>query len=169
MKHFIIFTFLFSTFIFAKESSRVLSEIRQLRNMRNTHISEELKQQKLNQNLISALKITIKRRYPNYNDKLKDLKIENVDYEQYKRDSFIYYVKYKELYTSYTFVNNPKLFLQYPIREVVYEKPDWFSFDQVGVNSSNNSNIEAVNKEETEDTANNEEAEQQTEETPAAE
>ena len=54
---------------------------------------------------------------------------DNIQYQKSDKDSFIYYVKYKNLYAIYFFINDPKLFLQFPIEEKTYEKPAWMKLN----------------------------------------
>lgn len=84
--------------------------------------SEEYRKKMLEKNMIEALKNTLSRKFKNPKSKLKDLKIENIDYER-QDNTFKYYLRFKEYYVFYDFAMDPELYMQSPRTEILYTKP----------------------------------------------
>lgn len=88
-------------------------------------IASNVKDRTLKKNLVSAVKFSILKRYPDFKERTKDLKPENVSFYQ-EDGAFTYFVKYKDYYGQYFFVSDPELYIQQPVDERFYLRPEEF-------------------------------------------
>ncbi len=84
--------------------------------------SPEFRKRMLEKNLLDSLKNTLSRKFANPKEELKDLKIEEVDYER-QPNTFKFYIRYKDFYVFYDFAMDPEIYLQLPQTEILYVKP----------------------------------------------
>lgn len=90
---------------------------------KNVKTDDTIKKKILEKNILSAVRMTVIKRFPDYNLLLKDLKMSDISY-QYKSETKICYVKYKTYLYSYTYYKDPQVYLQSPINEIYYLKPE---------------------------------------------
>lgn len=89
---------------------------------KNDTPSDEDKKRLLEKNIMSAVKITLIKRYENTDSYLKDLNPDKLQY-QFMAETFSLYVKFNDFYLFYKFYKDPRMYYQTPIFEKFYTKP----------------------------------------------
>jgi hypothetical protein len=85
--------------------------------------SPEFRKKMLEKNMLDSLKSTLSKKIKDPKNDLKDLKIEEVDYER-QANTFKFYIRYKQYYVFYDFAMDPELFMQLPQTEIIYTRPE---------------------------------------------
>jgi hypothetical protein len=100
----------------------VISEFSKVEELvKNKRITKEFRKQTLEKNLLTAVKFTLLKKYSDHEDKIKDLKPENIKFEQQK-GTFNYYIQYKDYFLYYNFAVDPELYSQLPTDDRIYIK-----------------------------------------------
>lgn len=102
------------------------SEVEEL--VKNRKLSREYRKQTLERNLVNAVRFTFMRRYADSKDKVKDLTVANLAFEQQK-GTFNYFIKYKDHFLYYSFAVDPEVYVQVPSEEKLYIKSAELSED----------------------------------------
>jgi hypothetical protein len=86
--------------------------------------SKAFRERTLERNLKNAIRSSLVKGHvaKEREEKLKDIKIASINFEQ-EKNTFNYYVKYNDLLFFYNFSTNPELYLQNPIDERAYKHP----------------------------------------------
>ena len=84
--------------------------------------SDEDKKKILEKNLVSAVRLSLNRRYLDFEEKTKNLKAETISY-QLIEESFSCYVKYENYYIFYKYYKDPRTYYQTPVIEKFFVKP----------------------------------------------
>ncbi len=87
--------------------------------IRNKKITREFRQKTLEKNLLTAVRFTLFKKYPDYEERIKDLSFSKLKFEQQK-GTFNYYVNYNEYYIYYNFAVDPELYVQFPADDRLY-------------------------------------------------
>ncbi|MBE7411468.1 MAG: hypothetical protein L6Q54_10855 [Leptospiraceae bacterium] len=111
---------------------------------RNPPASDEQKKKTLEKNLMSAIKISLIKKYIDHESILKDLSSSTIGYEM-APGTFNCYVKYKQFYIFLMYATDPSLYLQTPIEERFYIKPE-----NANLNTSSDPNHQNETKTKTE-------------------
>ncbi|TGK00619.1 hypothetical protein EHO59_11750 [Leptospira semungkisensis] len=110
--------------LFAGKVSGLVEEFNKIEEFnKNRKISDSAKKATLEKNLLSAVKYSLHRKYLDYKEYIKDLKADSIQYEPQK-GTFGVYVKYKTYIVYYSYLMDPEIYLQTPINEVFYVRPD---------------------------------------------
>ncbi len=110
--------------LFAGKVSGLVEEFNKIEEFnKNRKLSDAVKKATLEKNLVSAMKYSLHRKYLEYKDYTKDLKTDSISYEPQK-GTFGVYVKYKTYIVFYSYLMDPELYLQTPINEVFYVRPE---------------------------------------------
>lgn len=116
---------LFTTKVFAERilgTTGVISDFAKIEEiMRNKKITREYRQKTLEKNLLTAVKFSLIKKYPDYEDRIKDLSFDKVKFEQLK-GTYKYYISFKEYYFYYDFATDPELYVQMPLDDRIYIK-----------------------------------------------
>jgi hypothetical protein len=100
----------------------VISEFSQVEELvKNKKISRDYRKKTLDKNLVNAVRFTFLRKYPDYQEKIKDLNPTSITFEQQK-GTFNYFLKYKDYFIYYSFAVDPELYVQIPSDERFYLK-----------------------------------------------
>lgn len=100
----------------------VISDFSKVEEMvRNKKITKEYRQKTLEKNILTAVRFTLLKKYPDYQDRIKDLNFQKVKFEQQK-GTFNYYINYNEYYFFYNFAVDPELYVQLPLDDRIYVK-----------------------------------------------
>ncbi len=110
--------------LFADKAPGTIDEFTKVEEFyRNPPASDESKKKILEKNLVSAIKISLIKKYTDHETVTKDLNPSTVSYE-IAPGTFNCYVKYKQFYIFLMFATDPSLYLQTPIEERFYIKPE---------------------------------------------
>ncbi|TGK59994.1 hypothetical protein EHQ27_12395 [Leptospira wolffii] len=113
-----------ATPLFAGKVSGLVEEFNKVEEYnKNRKLSDSVKKATLEKNLLSALKYSLHRKYLDYKEYTKDLKADSIQYEPQK-GTFGVYVKYKTYIVFYSYLMDPEIYLQTPINEVFYVRPE---------------------------------------------
>jgi hypothetical protein len=88
---------------------------------KNLKVTEEYKLNTLKTNLIRAIKISIQKKFPDYESRLQDIDHSTIKFEQI-RGTFNYYAKFKDYLFLFKFPIDPELYIQRPIEETILVK-----------------------------------------------
>jgi len=100
----------------------IISEFSQVEELvKNKKISRDYRKKTLEKNLINAVRFTFLRKYPDYQEKVKDLNPTSISFEQQK-GTFNYFLKYKDYFLYYNFAVDPEVYVQIPADEKFYIK-----------------------------------------------
>jgi hypothetical protein len=100
----------------------VISEFSQVEELvKNKKISRDYRKKTLDKNLVNAVRFTFLRKYPDYQEKIKDLNPTSITFEQQK-GTFNYFLKFKDYFIYYSFAVDPELYVQIPADERFYLK-----------------------------------------------
>ncbi|MCB1142177.1 MAG: hypothetical protein H7A24_08790 [Leptospiraceae bacterium] len=100
----------------------VISEFTQVEELvKNKKITKEYRKKTLEQNLLNAVKFTFLKKYPDYQEKVKELNPESISFEQQK-GTYNYYLKFKDYFLYYNFALDPEIYVQLPVDEKFYIK-----------------------------------------------
>jgi hypothetical protein len=88
---------------------------------KNRKISKEYRKKTLQKNLTNAVRYTMHKKFPDYQNRTKDLSADAIKFEQ-EKGTFNYFLTYKEYYIFYNFAVDPEVYLQLPIDEKMYIK-----------------------------------------------
>ena len=98
----------------------VISEFSQVEELvKNKKISRDYRKKTLDKNLVNAVRFTFLRKYPDYQEKIKDLNPTSITFEQQK-GTFNYFLKFKDYFIYYSFAVDPELYVQIPSDERFY-------------------------------------------------
>ena len=89
----------------------------------NRKASTDYKKKNLERNILSAIRLSLHKRYLDFETQIKEMNMTSVSYE-IPKDSFSCYVRYKQYYIYYGFAVDPELYLQSPVEEKFYIKPE---------------------------------------------
>lgn len=121
----VIAILLFTTKIFAERilgTSGVISDFSKLEEiMRNKKVTREYRQKTLEKNILTAVKFSLLKKYPDYEERIKDLSFDKIKFEQQK-GTYRYYINFKEYYFYYDFATDPELYVQLPLDDRLYIK-----------------------------------------------
>ena len=90
---------------------------------KNRGISDEFKTKTLERNIFSAIRLSLQRRFLNFEEMSKDINSTNVSYE-FKEQTFICYLQFKEYMIYYEYAMDPRIYMQSPVAEKFLIKPD---------------------------------------------
>ena len=90
---------------------------------KNLGISDDFKKKTLERNIFSAIKLSLQRRFLNFEELSKDINSTNVSYE-FKEQTFICYLQYKDYMIYYEYAMDPRIYMQSPVTEKFLLKPD---------------------------------------------
>lgn len=120
-----IILLLFATQIFAERilgSTGVISDFSKIEEiMRNKKITKEFRQKTLEKNILTAVRFSLLKKYPDYEERIKDLSMDKIKFEQQK-GTFNYYINYNDYYFYYNFATDPELYVQLPLDDKLYIK-----------------------------------------------
>ena len=132
MKHFLKIIFLvfvglvLTVSIQSEPAEGILKEFRETEEaIINKKTSKEIRQQTLESNLLSAMRLAIKRRY--YHEQvelLKDLNEKTLAYEKHPATNLTIFVRYKTYYARFDFYRDPEIFYQAPYMDKFLTKED---------------------------------------------
>lgn len=88
---------------------------------KNKKISKDYRKKTLEKNLTNAIKYTMHRKFPDYKERIKELKSDTITFEQ-EKGTFNYYVNYKDYFLFYNFAVDPEMYVQLPQDEKMYVK-----------------------------------------------
>jgi hypothetical protein len=113
----------------------VISEFTQVEELvKNKKITKDYRKKTLEKNLVNAVRFTILKKYPDYQEKVKDLNASSIAFEQQK-GTFNYFLKFKEYFLYYNFAVDPELYVQLPADERFYIKnPELFESESASTN-----------------------------------
>ncbi len=104
---------------------------------KNKKISKDYRKKTLEKNLTNAIKYTMHRKFPDYKEKIKELKSDSISFEQ-EKGTFNYYVNYKDYFLFYNFAVDPEMYVQLPQDEKMYSKHPDQDAEIKSVNSGTN-------------------------------
>ncbi|MCE9501776.1 MAG: hypothetical protein K8R21_14940 [Leptospira sp.] len=126
----VIFGILFSFLIlhglpvFADRVEGIVDEFTKVEDfILNRKPSNDYKKKNLERNILSAVRLSLHKRYLDFDVQIKEMNMTSVSYE-IPKDSYSCYVRYKQYYIYYGFAMDPELYLQSPIEEKFYVKPE---------------------------------------------
>lgn len=88
---------------------------------KNKKISKDYRKKNLEKNLTNAIKYTMHKKFPDYKERIKDLKADTISFEQ-EKGTFNYYVNFKDYYLFYNFAVDPEIYVQLPQDEKMFIK-----------------------------------------------
>ena len=88
---------------------------------KNRKISKEYRKKTLESNLTNAIRYTMHKKFPDYKNRIKDLKPDAIKFEQ-EKGTFNYFLTYKDYYIFYNFAIDPEVYLHLPVDEKMYIK-----------------------------------------------
>ncbi len=120
-----IFLLFFATQIFAERilgTTGVISDFSKIEEiMRNKKITKEYRQKTLEKNILTAIRFSLLKKYPDYQERIKDLSMDKVKFEQQK-GTYNYFINYNDYYFYYNFATDPELYVQLPLDDRLYLK-----------------------------------------------
>lgn len=118
-----ILLFLFVTQVFAERilgTTGVISDFSKIEEiLRNKKITKEYRQKTLEKNILTAVRFSLLKKYPDYQERIKDLSMDKIKFEQQK-GTYNYYINYNEYYFYYNFATDPELYVQLPLDDRLY-------------------------------------------------
>lgn len=117
-------------FLYAGEVKGLIDEFMEVEDfLSKKKPSPEFRKKMLEKNLVDSLKNTLSKKFSNPKEELKDIKIEDIDYER-QENTYKYYIRFKEFYIFYEFAMDPEIFIQLPQAEIVYVRPPNYQTDK---------------------------------------
>ena len=124
MKYTVLLILLITTNIYAGPVDGLEKEFSQIEeHYKQDAPSDADKTRVLEKNLVSAVRLSLVRRFLNYDEKIKNLTPANISYQLISETSSCY-VKYEQFYIFYKFYKDPRTYAQSPVFESFYIKPE---------------------------------------------
>lgn len=112
--------------------------------MRNKKVTKEYRQKTLEKNILTAVKFSLLKKYPDYEERIKDLSFDKIKFEQLK-GTYKYYINYNDYYFYYDFATDPELYVQLPLDDRLYIKTPELEEQMKSASSSPSSSGSSAN------------------------